>query len=91
VLAAVGDLQFEVATERLRREFGVEVTLDPALPYDRARPVPAHGVPELAAVSGVQLLYRPDGEAVALFPDRWKLHRTREQFPHLFDDEHPIT
>ena len=34
VLAAVGDLQFEVATERLRREFGAEVALDAPLPYD---------------------------------------------------------
>ncbi|QQE49868.1 peptide chain release factor 3 [Micrococcus luteus] len=89
VLAAVGDLQFEVATERLRREFGAEVALDAPLPYDRARPVPAPGVPELAGVTGVQLLYRPDGEAVALFPDRWKLNRTRELFPHLFPDEPP--
>ncbi|MGM7669426.1 peptide chain release factor 3 [Microbacterium sp. A93] len=87
VLAAVGDLQFEVATERLHREFGAEVALDAPLSYDRARPIPAHGVQELKAVTGLRILYRPDGEALVLFPDRWKLERTVGQFPALFPEE----
>jgi peptide chain release factor 3 len=36
ILAAVGQLQFEVVTERLRTEYGVETILDP-LPYTVAR------------------------------------------------------
>lgn len=91
VLAAVGELQFEVAINRLRSEFGVEVSLDAPMPFDRARPIPAHGVQELARTSGARVLYRPDGQALALFPDRWKLKRVLEQFPDLFNREHLAT
>lgn len=87
VLAAVGDLQFEVATDRLHREFGADVALDAPLPYDRSRPIPAHGVQKLSAVPGIRILYRPDGETVALFANRWKLGHARDQFPDLFPNE----
>lgn len=89
VLAAVGDLQFDVAIDRLRREYGVKATLDAPMPFDRARALPVHGVEELARVSGLRILYRPDGQALALFPDRWKLNRILDEFPHLFGGEHP--
>ncbi|PZO61873.1 MAG: peptide chain release factor 3 [Pseudoxanthomonas suwonensis] len=84
ILAAVGDLQFEVAVERMRREFGVDVALEPPLDYERSRPLPRTGVGQVAPLPGVEILYRPDGEPVALFHDRWRLARTQEKFPDLF-------
>lgn len=84
VLGAVGKLQFEVATARLRHEFGVEVALDAPMPYDRSRPFPSTGIDRVAPLSGVMVLYRPGGEPVALFQDRWRLARVQEKLPDLF-------
>lgn len=84
VLAAVGELQFEVVVDRMRREFGAEITLDAPLDHDRSLPLPASGVAQMAPLPGVEVLYRPDGEAVALFHDRWRQARVQERFPDLF-------
>ncbi|WP_193103579.1 peptide chain release factor 3 [Brachybacterium sp. FME24] len=86
VLAAVGELQFEVAVERMRREFGVEIALDAPMPYDRSRTFARSEVGRIASVVGVEVLYRPDGEPVALFPDRWRLSRVQERFPEVFPE-----
>lgn len=93
ILAAVGELQFEVAVERMRREFGVNTALDPPLGYQRSRPVPIAGVDQIAPLPGIEVFYRPDGGPIALFQDRWRLARTQEQFPDLFpsSDDMPGT
>ena len=48
VLAGVGPLQFEVAVDRLQREFGVTVGLDPT-PWTVARRTDAEGADVLRA------------------------------------------
>lgn len=59
ILAAVGELQFEVVQERMRSEYGVETTLDP-LPFTVARwvlggwPVRGDVVTGLAEVQGAR-------------------------------------
>ncbi|WP_219717559.1 peptide chain release factor 3 [Zhihengliuella halotolerans] len=84
VLGAVGDLQFEVVKERLRREFGVETAYDELLPYEISRPLKGPNVESLKEVFGTGLLYRPDGEVIGVFRDKWKLERALERLPELF-------
>lgn len=86
VLAAVGELQFEVAFERMRREFGVEIALDPPMPYGHSRPFSRSEVSRIASISGVEVLYRPSGEPVALFRDRWRLSRVLEEYADVFPE-----
>ena len=86
VLAAVGELQFEVAFERMRREFGVEIALDPPMPYGHSRPFSRSEVSRIASISGVEVLYRPSGDPVALFRDRWRLSRVLEEYADVFPE-----
>jgi peptide chain release factor 3 len=80
VLAAVGPMQFEVATHRMRGEMGAEVTLD-RLPYSVARRTTKEWVADLDRQSGVEVLARSDGELLALFADPWRLSRTQRDLP----------
>jgi peptide chain release factor 3 len=80
VLAAVGPMQFEVATHRMRGEMGAEVTLD-RLPYSVARRTSKEWVADLDRQSGVEVLARSDGELLALFADPWRLSRTQRDLP----------
>ncbi len=81
VLAAVGPMQFEVATHRMKGEMGAEVTLD-RLPYSLARRTTREWVTQLDGQSGVECLLRDtDGEWLALFADQWRLGRTQRDFP----------
>ncbi|WP_262364238.1 peptide chain release factor 3 [Arthrobacter echini] len=78
VLAAVGALQFEVAAERLGTEFNAPTSLD-NLSYTLAMRVgpESQGVPE--TFRGGEILFRSDGEAVAVFGDKWKIgHFTKD-------------
>lgn len=72
ILAAVGPLQFDVATARLDQEFGVPVILD-QLPYTLARLTDNASTAILARESGVEIAERHDGALLALFPDKWRL------------------
>jgi len=83
VLGALGRLQFEVTQYRLRREYGVEVQLDPA-PYQLARWVSRKDAEPLdlealaAAVEGAVVLDVRD-RPVVLFDREWAL-RSAERF-----------
>jgi peptide chain release factor 3 len=80
VLAAVGPMQFEVATHRMKGEMGAEITLD-RLPYSLARRTTREWVTQLDGQSGVECLLRDtDGEWLALFADQWRLGRTQRDF-----------
>ncbi len=69
VFAAVGPMQFEVASHRLDSEFGVTVVLD-RLPYSTVRRLtdPAHRNVIEASRRG-EVLRRTDGTDLALFTD----------------------
>lgn len=82
VLAAVGALQFEVAQHRMREEFHAPTTLE-KLPYTLAMRIEStqQSLPE--ALRGGEILYRTNGEALALFTDRWKLDHFHQDHPEL--------
>ncbi|UFU06770.1 peptide chain release factor 3 [Ruania halotolerans] len=68
ILAAVGPLQFEVASHRMEHEFGGRIVLD-ALPYSVARRVSAEDAATISGVSGVEIARRHDGVWLALLRD----------------------
>ncbi|MEX5297199.1 peptide chain release factor 3 [Kocuria sp. CPCC 205292] len=80
VLAAVGPMQFEVVADRMDREFGAQVRLEP-LPYTLARRVIAPDPDVLNRIPGTEVLRRADGEPIAVFTDKWKLGRVATHAP----------
>jgi peptide chain release factor 3 len=82
VLAGVGPLQFEVAVDRLEREFGAVVGLDPA-PWKVARRTDAEGAEILRAHRHADVLYRSDGMHLALFTSDYMLDRFVRDHPDV--------
>jgi peptide chain release factor 3 len=80
VLAGVGPLQFEVATDRLQREFGVAVTLAPTN-WQVARRTDAAGATVLRSSRHADVLYRSDGTHMALFTSDFMLDRFERLHP----------
>jgi peptide chain release factor 3 len=84
VLAAVGQLQFEVVKHRLESEYGVK-TLFTNLPFSVARRV--EGDPETVRTaqlpSSAKLLEDWDGAPVALFESDWSVRLAEEWNPQL--------
>ncbi len=84
VLAAVGELQFEVAQYRLRTEYGVETRLD-RLSFVAARWVNVDWN-DLLAVDGLSEtdIYKDQNDRpVLLFRSRWHLQQIEKDHPHL--------
>jgi peptide chain release factor 3 len=82
VLAAVGPMQFEVATHRMENEFSAPVTLD-RLEYSLARKTDRPWAKVLDRESGVEVLERGDGELLALFAGTWRLNRVLRDHPDV--------
>jgi peptide chain release factor 3 len=82
VLAAVGPMQFEVATHRLENEFGAPVELT-ATAYAIARRTDASSSPRLRAMQGVDVLQRDDGTHLALFESKYWMDRVITDYPDL--------
>jgi peptide chain release factor 3 len=82
VLGAVGPLQFEVTVERLNREFGVEVALDPTN-WKVARRTDAEGAGILRADRHADVLIGTDGVPLALFTSEYQLERFRRDHPEV--------
>ncbi len=82
VLAAVGALQFEVATHRLTEEFGAPVELTPTR-FRVARRTDESSRPALRAMQGVDVLERTDGQLLALFESAYWLERLEAEHPEL--------
>ncbi|MEX2652904.1 MAG: peptide chain release factor 3 [Acidimicrobiia bacterium] len=82
ILAAVGELQFEVALYRLRHEFGAQPRLDPA-PYTLARRTDGKGRAALTGPRGVVLATRSDGTILALFTSQFWLDSTVRDHPEI--------
>lgn len=80
VLAAVGPMQFEVASHRLEHEFGAEIVLEP-LSYALAQRVSAEAAPTVDRTHGAEVLERTDGVLVALFVNRWRLGSVAADLP----------
>jgi peptide chain release factor 3 len=82
VLAAVGALQFEVATHRLENEFGAPVELSMTR-YKVARRTDEASRAELRAMQGVDVLSRSDGALLAVFESVYWLERLEAEHPEL--------
>lgn len=83
ILAAVGELQFDVVVARLASEYGVEATIE-RLPYVMARWVEAEDA-VLQQVSWLQSRRTrdPQGRLVVLFSSAWEFRYMAENNPQL--------
>ncbi|MGV9824212.1 MULTISPECIES: peptide chain release factor 3 [unclassified Gordonia (in: high G+C Gram-positive bacteria)] len=82
VLAAVGPMQFEVVTARMKTEFNVDTVIEP-LGYSLARRTDADSAPELDRQRGVEVFTRTDGALLALFSDKWRLQYIEKEHADL--------
>jgi peptide chain release factor 3 len=81
VLAGVGPMQFEVAVERLRTEFGAEVATQ-ALSWQAARRTDPEGAVKVLADPGAtDVFVRDDGTHLAVFPNRFVMERFAQRNP----------
>jgi peptide chain release factor 3 len=82
VLAAVGQLQFEVFAYRLGSEFGAPSEIV-SMPYQAIRLTDKASAPRLREIGGIRILTRGDGALVALFENRFRLQRLLADEPTL--------
>jgi peptide chain release factor 3 len=88
VLAAVGQLQFDVFADRLDVEFNAPSELTSA-PYDAIRFTDEITARRLREIGGIRVMERGDGRLVALFESRYRLQRIQSDEPELVLE--PIT
>ncbi|MGA1220863.1 MAG: peptide chain release factor 3 [Ilumatobacteraceae bacterium] len=82
VLAAVGQLQFEVFASRLDIEFNAPSELTPS-PYESIRFTDDASAERLKEIGGIRIMRRSDGRLVALFESRYRLQRIESDEPDL--------
>ena len=82
VLAAVGQLQFEVFAYRLEHEFNAPVELTGS-PYQAIRGTDEASAERLRQIGGIRILERADGSLVALFENIYRLQRLLNDEPKL--------
>jgi peptide chain release factor 3 len=82
ILAAVGQLQFEVFAYRLGSEFNAPTEIVSA-PYQAIRRTDAASADRLRRIGGIRILNRSDGVLVALFENRYRLQRLEADEPEL--------
>ncbi len=82
LLAAVGQLQFDVAAWRMEAEFGSPVRLTRAS-YEEARGTDEASAAALRTMRDVAVYRRADGAPLALFRNRWVCERIARDHPEL--------
>ncbi len=82
VLAAVGPMQFEVASHRMAGEFGAAISLEP-LSYTVARITDAEGAEVLQKLASVEVFTRSDGVLLAVFSTKWRLENVARENPNV--------
>lgn len=84
ILAAVGELQFEVTKYRLEAEYGVRTEWS-RLPYTFARHVVAgrDAIAQAQMPSAARIVESPEGAPIALFESDWSLRLAEEWNPAL--------
>jgi peptide chain release factor 3 len=84
ILAAVGQLQFEVVQFRMQSEYGVETRLEP-LPYSVARWVAGgwEALNKVGRLFNTVVVKDNWGRPVLLFKNEWNLHQVMEDHPGL--------
>jgi peptide chain release factor 3 len=92
ILAAVGQLQFEVVQFRLQSEYGVETALM-RLPFEHARWLTGSSddLRRVTWAPGARPVEDSEGRLVGLFDGQWALDYTREKNPAIeFHDVAPL-
>lgn len=89
LIAAVGELQFEVAAWRLENEFRAPVRME-STSFKEARRTDEESIDELVAMRNVEVYRRASGIPIALFRDKWQLERIERDHPELTLD-HIVT
>ncbi|CDO10382.1 peptide chain release factor 3 [Mycolicibacterium cosmeticum] len=82
VLAAVGPMQFEVATHRMATEIGAPITLEP-LPYQVARVLDPADLEFMSKQVSSEVLTRTDGVLLVLFSTKWRLEGFQRDNPSV--------
>ena len=82
VFAAVGPMQFEVASHRMATEFNSPITLE-SLPFTVARAVDPEDAPFVATQVSVEVFTRTDGVMLALFSTKWRLQGFQTDNPDV--------
>ena len=80
VLAAVGPMQFEVASHRMATEFNSPIALSP-LPYTVARAIEPEDAQIAEKQVSMEVLTRTDGVMLVLFTTKWRLQGFSEDNP----------
>jgi peptide chain release factor 3 len=82
VLAAVGPMQFEVATHRMASELSAPIALE-GLPYKVARAVDPDDADFVNRQPSAEVLTRSDGVMLALFSTKWRLEGFQRDHPKV--------
>jgi peptide chain release factor 3 len=82
VFAAVGPMQFEVATHRMASELSAPISLE-SLPYTVARIVDPQHADFLNRQPSAEVLTRTDGVMLALFSTSWRLEGFQRDNPNV--------
>ncbi len=80
ILAAVGQLQFDVFSHRLEHEFGAAVEMTGSQ-YVVARQTDKETADKLRGMVGVRVVNRSDGRLIALFESKYRLERLANDNP----------
>jgi peptide chain release factor 3 len=83
VLAAVGQLQFEVVQYRLQSEYGVETQLDRLGEYTHARWLSGDNLDNVEWIVNARKAEDADGRTVALIKGEWALNYMIEKNPNV--------
>ncbi|MDY6996427.1 MAG: peptide chain release factor 3 [Actinomycetota bacterium] len=82
VLAAVGPMQFEVATHRMATELSAPISLE-SLPYQVARIVDPQDAEFMSKQVSAEVLTRTDGVLLVLFSTPWRLEGFQRDNPDI--------
>ena len=85
ILAAVGQLQFDVFADRLDVEFNAPIEILSS-PYESIRLTDEQSAKRLREIGGIRVMERGDGHLVALFESRYRLQRIESDEPDLMLD-----
>ena len=82
VFAAVGPMQFEVASHRMAAEMSAPISLE-SLPYTVARAASPEDVDFLSRQPSVEVFTRTDGVILVLFSTKWRLEGFQRDNPNV--------
>ena len=82
ILAAVGPLQFEVATFRMEHEFSAPIRTE-QLGLSLAREAAPEHIDTIAAYPGVEMVRRGDGTPLVLLRDIWHARAFERAHPDV--------